>query len=163
MPKYLNSRETDIYRKGSVLFGLHEGLSALSAGAVPVIVEGPVDAMAVTVAGGGRYAGVAPCGTAFTASQLGSLSGACDLRSRSLGEGSCLEQREPLVVVPGLVEGTVQQDEQPRRFMGSSRDCWCTAYRVRTWWAVSSATSCFRHVGGEEWHRARSSVCCLEP
>lgn len=79
VPKYLNSRETDIYHKGRVLFGLHEGWDALSAGAVPVLVEGPMDAMAVTAAGSGRYVGVAPCGTAFTAEQLGELARACDL------------------------------------------------------------------------------------
>lgn len=69
---------------GRVLFGLHEGLPVLSAGAVPVIVEGPVDAMAVTTAGSGRYVGVAPFGTAFTADQLRALVGACDLRSRGV-------------------------------------------------------------------------------
>jgi DNA primase len=84
VPRYLNSRETEIYSKGRVLFGLSEGVPALSAGAVPVIVEGPVDAMAVTVAGAGPYAGVAPCGTAFTAQQLGALASACDLRSRGV-------------------------------------------------------------------------------
>ena len=80
VPKYLNSRETQIYHKGRVLFGLHEGREALVAGAMPVIVEGPVDAMAVTSAGAGRYVGVAPCGTAFTAGQLGELARVCDLR-----------------------------------------------------------------------------------
>jgi DNA primase len=44
-----------------------------------VIVEGPLDAIAVTAAGEGRFAGVAPCGTAFTPEQLGELARACDL------------------------------------------------------------------------------------
>jgi DNA primase len=38
-----------------------------------VLVEGPLDAIAVTGAGGGRYAGVAPCGTALTAAQVAVL------------------------------------------------------------------------------------------
>jgi DNA primase len=81
VPKYLNTRETEIYRKGQLLFGLSEGRDALAAGATPVIVEGPMDAMAVTEAGGGKYVGVAPCGTAFTAGQMGELARACDLRT----------------------------------------------------------------------------------
>jgi DNA primase len=36
-------------------------------------VEGPLDAIAVNVAGKGRYAGVAPCGTALTAAQVATL------------------------------------------------------------------------------------------
>ena len=49
----------------------------LQAGAVPVLVEGPIDALAVTLAGDGRYVGVAPLGTALTddqARQLATLS-----------------------------------------------------------------------------------------
>ena len=70
VPKYLNTRETSLYRKGEVLFGLHEGGALLTAGARPVIVEGPLDAIAVTSATDGAYAGVAPCGTALTAAQV---------------------------------------------------------------------------------------------
>jgi DNA primase len=80
VPKYLNSKDTELYRKGSVLFGLHEGREALAQGARPVIVEGPLDAIAVTIAGPGRYAGAAPCGTALTAEQVAALSQAADLR-----------------------------------------------------------------------------------
>lgn len=73
-PKYLNSKQTSLYRKGEVLFGLCEGRQALADGARTVIVERPLDAIAVTEASGGRYVGVAPCGTALTASQAGLLS-----------------------------------------------------------------------------------------
>ena len=73
VPKYLNTRETSLYRKGQVLFGLHEGRNLLAAGASMVIVEGPLDAVAVTTASEGRYVGVAPCGTALTADQVGQL------------------------------------------------------------------------------------------
>lgn len=79
VPKYLNTRETELYRKGSLLFGLHEGASALAAGACPVIVEGPLDAIAVTAGTGGRYAGVASCGTALTTEQITLLRGTADL------------------------------------------------------------------------------------
>jgi DNA primase len=72
-PKYLNTRETEFYHKGDVLFGLHEGRQVLAGGGRAVIVEGPLDAIAVNVAGEGRYAGVAPCGTALTAAQVTAL------------------------------------------------------------------------------------------
>jgi DNA primase catalytic core len=66
VPKYLNTAETDLFMKGHELYGVTEGASALATGAVPVLVEGPLDALAVTLAGGGKYVGVAPLGTAFT-------------------------------------------------------------------------------------------------
>jgi DNA primase len=80
-PKYLNSPSTSLYDKGEVLFGLGEARDALTRGARPVIVEGPLDAIAVTTAAPGRYAGVAPCGTALTARHAAALGQAADLRS----------------------------------------------------------------------------------
>ena len=77
-PVYLNSRTTGLYRKGSLLFGLCEGRRALAAGARPVLVEGPLDAIAVSAAG--PYAGVSPCGTALTPAQVTLLARTCDLR-----------------------------------------------------------------------------------
>jgi DNA primase len=79
VPRYLNSPETSLYKKGGLLLGLHEGRSALTAGATPVIVEGPFDAIAVTLAGTGRAVGLAPCGTALTTGQAALLATACDL------------------------------------------------------------------------------------
>lgn len=77
-PVYLNSRTTGLYHKGSLLFGLYEGRRALAAGARPVLVEGPLDAIAVTAAGG--YAGASPCGTALTSAQVTLLARTSDLR-----------------------------------------------------------------------------------
>jgi len=77
-PVYLNSRTTGLYHKGSLLFGLFEGRRALAAGARPVLVEGPLDAIAVSAAG--RYAGVSPCGTALTPAQVTLLARTSDLR-----------------------------------------------------------------------------------
>jgi DNA primase len=77
-PVYLNSRTTGLYHKGSLLFGLYEGRRKLAAGARPVLVEGPLDAIAVSAAG--RYTGVSPCGTALTPAQVAQLARACDLR-----------------------------------------------------------------------------------
>ena len=74
-PKYLNSPATALYRKGDVLYGLgaEPSRQALAAGARPVLVEGPLDAIAVTAGGASRYVGVAPCGTALTAAQVAAL------------------------------------------------------------------------------------------
>jgi DNA primase len=73
VPKYLNSPGTELYSKGDLLFGLHEARSALARGAQPVIVEGPLDAIAVSTADPERYAGLAPCGTALTPRQVAAL------------------------------------------------------------------------------------------
>jgi len=62
-----------VFSKGAQLYGLAEGGAALAAGAVPVLVEGPLDAVAVTLAAGGDAVGVAPLGTAFTDLQADSL------------------------------------------------------------------------------------------
>jgi DNA primase len=79
VPKYVNSPRTCLYRKGDMLFGLWEARRAMAAGARPVIVEGPFDAIAMTTACSERHAGLAPCGTALTAEQVRTLSRAADL------------------------------------------------------------------------------------
>jgi DNA primase catalytic core len=70
-PKYLNTGETPLFYKGAQLYGIDE--HQLSDGAIPVIVEGPMDAIAVSLAGGGRYTGVAPLGTSLTDEQAAQL------------------------------------------------------------------------------------------
>jgi DNA primase len=78
-PRYLNSPESASFKKGSLLFGLHQGRQALARGAVPVLVEGPFDAIAVSRADPGRHVGLAPCGTALTVRQAELISQAADL------------------------------------------------------------------------------------
>jgi DNA primase catalytic core len=70
-PKYLNTADTPLFHKGAQLFGALE--EHLADGGVPVIVEGPMDAIAVTLASRGRYIGVAPLGTSLTDEQAGQL------------------------------------------------------------------------------------------
>jgi DNA primase catalytic core len=70
-PKYLNTADTPLFHKGAQLFGTDEVDPA--AGGVPVIAEGPMDAIAVTLASGGRYIGVAPLGTSLTDEQASQL------------------------------------------------------------------------------------------
>lgn len=84
VPKYLNSPTTPLYGKRAVLFGLWEARPALAAGAVPVIAEGPLDVIAIAIAGRGRYASVSPCGTALTSQQVAALGRTCDLSGREV-------------------------------------------------------------------------------
>lgn len=70
-PKYLNTADTPLFHKGAQLFGVVDEL--LDEGAVPVIVEGPMDAVAVTLASHGLYLGVAPLGTSLTDEQAAQL------------------------------------------------------------------------------------------
>jgi DNA primase catalytic core len=70
-PKYLNTADTPLFHKGAQLFGVVE--DHLADGGRPVIVEGPMDAIAVTLASGGRFVGVAPLGTSLTEEQAGQL------------------------------------------------------------------------------------------
>lgn len=69
-PKYLNTKTTPVFTKREALFGYAEGQELLRTGALPVIVEGPMDALAITLGSGGLAVGVAPMGTALTVGQI---------------------------------------------------------------------------------------------
>lgn len=79
VPKYLNTRSTPLYDKHQMLFGVAEQQDRLREGWTPVLVEGPVDAMAVwlSYSRSGTHGAVAlaPCGTAFGAAQAEILRG----------------------------------------------------------------------------------------
>jgi DNA primase len=65
--KYLNSPETPLFRKGSVLFGLHKTKRALIEANCAVVCEGQLDLISLFEAGIANV--VAPQGTAFTENQ----------------------------------------------------------------------------------------------
>jgi DNA primase len=83
IPKYLNSPETALYRKTHLLYGLATAAPALATGALPVLVEGPMDVLAVNHAGRSpsprtspevaNFVAVAPCGTGLTSQQVALL------------------------------------------------------------------------------------------
>ncbi|WP_052947180.1 MobF family relaxase [Dermacoccus sp. PE3] len=69
--KYLNSPETPAFTKGATMIGMYEGFQharAQGAATQPatVRVEGPLDAIAITLAGDGVMMGASTGGTAFT-------------------------------------------------------------------------------------------------
>jgi len=72
-PKYLNTPDTLLFHKRAQLYVV--GHDQLEAGATPVIVEGPMDAIAITTATGGRHVGVAPLGTSLSTEQAVQLRG----------------------------------------------------------------------------------------
>lgn len=73
LPKYLNTRESPIYSKDKLLFGLAEQQDRISAGWRPVLVEGPADTIATWLSysrsGPAGSVAMAPCGTALSATQ----------------------------------------------------------------------------------------------
>jgi DNA primase catalytic core len=66
VPKYVNSPTTALYVKGKHLYGLHAASRLAAAGATPVLVEGPLDAIAVRLAAPHTAAPTAACGTALS-------------------------------------------------------------------------------------------------
>jgi DNA primase catalytic core len=69
-PRYLNSPATAIFSKRELLYGLGDHLAGLAADDLPVLCEGPLDAIAVDLAAAQTepsMVGIATCGTALTA------------------------------------------------------------------------------------------------
>ncbi len=66
-PKYLNSPESNVFHKGTLLYLLHKARGAIRTEGFAVVVEGYVDAIRLHVAG--IACAVAPLGTALTAEQ----------------------------------------------------------------------------------------------
>ena len=66
--KYLNSPETEIYKKSNVLYNLHRARQGAARTDRMVMVEGYMDVIGATQAGIAEV--VAPCGTALTIEQI---------------------------------------------------------------------------------------------
>jgi DNA primase len=70
-PKYINTSETPLFHKGSLLYGLSRARQAAADGQAVVVVEGYMDVIALVRAG---WSGaVAPLGTALTETQIEAL------------------------------------------------------------------------------------------
>lgn len=70
-PKYLNSQETPIFHKSSVLFGLDKAKAGMASTGVAVVVEGYTDVIALHEAG--ITSAVATLGTALTTQHIRTL------------------------------------------------------------------------------------------
>ena len=84
VPKYLNSPDTTIHHKGALLLGLSEGRGACPDPRWVVLVEGPMDVLAVATSAtvtGARMLPVSACGTALSSAQAHLLA---DLQPRDL-------------------------------------------------------------------------------
>lgn len=69
LPKYINSPESPLYHKSSVLFGIDMALPSIRTGSAVIIVEGYFDHLALYRAGVQNV--VATCGTALTVTHAG--------------------------------------------------------------------------------------------
>jgi len=74
-PKYLNTPHTSIYDKGALLFGLTEQRARLTPQSIPVLVEGPMDALALATClpPTSPHVGIAVCGAGVTEAQVRAL------------------------------------------------------------------------------------------
>ncbi len=70
-PKYLNSPETPVYRKGQELYGLHEARESIRQKGRALVCEGYLDVIQLSQAGFGEA--VAALGTAVTPAHVGTL------------------------------------------------------------------------------------------
>src|SRR5205814_2609491 len=70
-PKYLNSPETSVFHKGSIVFNFHRARQAAHDDGSVVAVEGYMDAIAIYQAG--LRSVVATMGTSFTEEQIATL------------------------------------------------------------------------------------------
>lgn len=75
-PKYINTPETPIYRKGNVLYGFYQARQAIQDTSEAVVVEGQTDLLSVRQAGVLQV--VAPLGTALTEHHFELLARFCD-------------------------------------------------------------------------------------
>jgi DNA primase len=66
-PKYINSRDSDVYRKEQILYGLYQASKAIREMGFAVVVEGYYDVISFHQKGAANT--VAPCGTALTEQQ----------------------------------------------------------------------------------------------
>jgi DNA primase len=71
-PKYLNSPETPVYRKGEMLYNLHRAKGAVTSSGRAHVVEGYTDVIALDR--GGIETAVATCGTALSEGHMRLLS-----------------------------------------------------------------------------------------
>lgn len=104
-PKYLNSPETPVYRKGAVLFGVAEAREGIRQSGRVLVVEGYFDVLSLAQAGINGTVG--SCGTALTAEQA-TLLQRFDTEVVLLFDGDAAGQKAALRALP-VVAGIVSR------------------------------------------------------
>ncbi|MFB4298487.1 toprim domain-containing protein [Actinomadura sp. NTSP31] len=127
--KYLNTPDTVLFHKREVLFGLSEVSDRLAQGVRPLLVEGPLDAIAVNSVMPQTYAAVATCGAAISATHLDALNRHTDLGTRGLvialdgdpaGRAGAIRAWRHLSEVTGPVEtAQLPTDRDPADLLGN--------------------------------------------
>jgi DNA primase len=74
-PKYLNSSDTPIFKKGDLLYGLYQARQNITQSKEALLTEGYSDVLTLVQSGFGNACGV--LGTALTSTQVKRLSGLC--------------------------------------------------------------------------------------
>jgi DNA primase len=74
--KYMNTPETDLFKKGRVLYGLHQAREVIRQTKRAIVVEGYFDVLRMHQAGFGET--IAPMGTALTVEHLSGLERLCE-------------------------------------------------------------------------------------
>jgi DNA primase len=119
-PKYLNSPETPVYRKGSVLYGTGPAREGTRAEGRVVVVEGYFDVIGLVQ--GGVSGVVGTCGTALTPEQALQLKRLSD-RVVLVFDGDTAGLRAALRALPVLV-GPVPEVRVVRPPAGKDPDLW---------------------------------------
>jgi DNA primase len=119
-PKYLNSPETPVYRKGSILFGMGPAREGIRAGGRVLLVEGYFDVVALVQGGIGGVVGT--CGTALTVEQVAMLKRLSE-RVVLLFDGDAAGLRAALRALP-LLAGEVSQVRVATPPAGKDPDLW---------------------------------------
>ena len=70
-PKYINSKESDVFKKGKILFNYHRAKAHVRNSRELIIVEGKLDALKLTAAGINNV--IALMGTALTLDQVNAI------------------------------------------------------------------------------------------
>ena len=102
-PKYLNTPETPLYRKGRVLYGLSRAREAIRQTGKAILVEGYFDVLMLHQAG--FLATVASCGTALSREQIELLRATGCRELVLLFDGDDGGARAPVRVAPVLLQG----------------------------------------------------------
>jgi len=131
-PKYLNSPETPIYKKGKVIYNLHRAKEAIRKEDRAILVEGYMDVIGVSAAG---FRGVvASCGTALTPDQVRAIKRHTDkmlvnFDPDAAGEKAA-EAKLPILLEEGLQVRIVELDGglDPDEYC---KDRGADAYRAR--------------------------------